>query len=228
MSFPSLEDKPKVAISWSSGKDSAYAYYRIGQSGEYDIRVLLTTVTDTYDRVSMHGVREVLLEEQARQAGKQLLKVVIPPDCPNEIYEDRMGEALANIKAMGIEYIVFGDIFLEDIRKYRESRLKGTGITPLFPLWGMEPKNLAREIINSGIRARIACLDPRKLGQEFAGSDFDMGLLERLPPDVDWCGENGEFHTFVYGAPFFTENIRISTGDTVEREGFCFSDIIPL
>jgi uncharacterized protein (TIGR00290 family) len=218
--------KPKVIVSWSSGKDSCYSLMEILSNNSYQIAGLLTTVTRAYNRVSMHGVRESLLERQAEELHLPLMKAEIPSPCSNEQYEKIMGGVMDRFKTMGISHMVFGDIFLEDIRKYREEKLAPTGITPIFPIWGRDPRKLAVEIIRAGIKARIVCLDPRKLGREFAGRVYNEELLSDLPPNVDLCGENGEFHTFVYGSPAFkNKEIHIRTGETVERDGFVFTDV---
>ena len=221
----SQERIPKAAVSWSSGKDSAYALFRTIQSGNYEVAALLTTVTSTYDRISMHGVRRALLGEQSRAIGIPLMEVEIPPGCDNATYEKRMIEATDRMKTEGIEYIIFGDIFLQDVREYREKNLKGTSITPVFPLWGENTHDLAKKIIGSGVEAVIVCLDPSKIDRKFGGNSFDTGFLDSIPEEVDPCGENGEFHTFVHNAPFFTKNIPVAIGEKVERDGFLFTDL---
>lgn len=225
MSTRISEKGPKAAVSWSSGKDSAYAYYKALQSKEYDIIALLTTVTSSYDRVSMHGVREELLMEQARSIGLPLIKAEISPKSSNEEYEKAMEKATTTLRKMGVEYLIFGDIFLQDVREYRENRLEGTGIKPLFPLWNENTDELAVKIIDSGINAHIVCLDTKKMDEQFGGASFDKNLLDSLPEGIDRCGENGEFHTFVHRAPFFKEDIPIVIGESLEREGFFFTDI---
>ncbi len=227
MKYKSQALKKKTAFSWSSGKDSSYALHLLNRTGLYDVRYLVTTVTDSYRRVSIHGVREELLEEQAKSLGIPLMKVEIPPDCTNEIYERKMLEVTRRLRSEGIEHMAFGDIFLQDIREYRERKLAGTGIEPLFPLWGRDTGKLANEIINAGIKARITCLDPSKIQPDLAGMEYDSGLLESLPETADKCGENGEFHTFVYGSPMFATDLKIKTGKTVKRDGFVFTDLIP-
>ena len=225
MGQDSQEIRPKAAVSWSSGKDSAYALFRTIESGNYEVVALLTTVTSTYDRISMHGVRRALLEEQSRATGIPLMEVEIPTGCDNKTYEEQMDKATDRMKAEGIEYIIFGDIFLQDIREYREKNLKGTGITPVFPLWGENTHDLAKKIIGSGIEAVIVCLDPSKIDRNFGGNSFDAGFLNSIPPEADPCGENGEFHTFVHNAPFFRGKIPVVVGDNVERDGFLFTDL---
>ena len=218
---------PKAAVSWSSGKDSSMALYKTLKAGEVRPVTLLTTVNVDYDRVSMHGVREELLLRQAENCGLPLLKVEIPKDSSNQIYQTAMKVAIRKLKEMGVRYMIFGDIYLEDVRDYRISMMKGTGIEPIFPLWGENPANLADEIIEAGIRAKIVCLDPRKLNESFGGRDFDRELLKELPGQVDPCGEKGEFHTFVYNAPFFKEPMNVRTGKSVLRNGFYFTDLVP-
>ena len=219
---------PKAAISWSSGKDSTMALYKTLMSHEIQPVTLLTTVNVDYERVSMHGVREELLFKQAEMCGLPLLKVEIPKVSSNQIYENAMRGAINKLKEMDVKYVVFGDIFLEDVRDYRIAMMKGTGIEPVFPLWGQNPHQLANEIINAGIKAKIVCLDPRKLDESFGGRDFNGGFLKDLPKEVDPCGENGEFHTFAYSAPFFSESIKIRVGQSAFRDGFYFTDLTPV
>ena len=219
--------KPKAIVSWSSGKDSAFALFKVMQSGEFDVVAMLTTVTSNYDRVSMHGVRRELLLRQASSLGLPLIEVEIPAKCTNEIYEAKMGAAMSRAKASGVEYVIFGDIFLEDVRKYREEKLSGTGISPVFPLWGEKPSNLAIGIIESGIRARVSCLDPERLNRKLGGALFDRDFLDSIPDNVDPCGENGEFHTFVESSPLFSEPIAISVGESVQRDRFLYTDLLP-
>lgn len=218
--------KPKALISWSSGKDAAWALHRARQAGEYEIVGALTTITENFDRVSMHGVRREILEAQLAAAGLPLFPVRIPSPCPNEIYEARMGEAIAAARANGVTKIVFGDLYLEDIRAYREEKLRGSGIEPVFPLWKIPTGQLAREMIASGLQARVACLDPKKMPRDLAGKEFDEELLAALPPNVDPCAENGEFHTCVTGGPMFSKNLEVKTGEVVERDGFVFGDLM--
>jgi uncharacterized protein (TIGR00290 family) len=219
---------PRAYISWSSGKDSAFALHVARLEGVADIVGVLTTVNEVYDRVAMHGVRSALLDRQIAALGLPAIKINIPSPCPNDIYETRMEEACAAIKAKGIEHIVFGDLYLEDIRAYREDKLGAIGMTPLFPLWRRNTTKLARDMIASGLVAHIACLDPKRIDRRFAGRRFDASLLDELPSDIDPCGENGEFHTAVIAGPMFNNPIDVSIGETVEREGFVFTDIIPI
>lgn len=218
--------KPKALISWSSGKDSAWALHRARLAGEYEIAGALTTITENFDRVSMHGVRREVLDAQLQAAGLPLFPVTIPSPCPNEIYEARMGEMVRGLQARGISKIIFGDLFLEDIRAYREERLRGTGIDAVFPLWKIPTGQLAREMIAGGLKARVVCLDPKKMPRELAGAEFAEALLAALPPGVDPCAENGEFHTCVTRGPMFSENLEVKMGEVVERGGFVFADLM--
>lgn len=217
----------RILMSWSGGKDSAMALHRLLETGEYEIAALVTTVTAEFDRVSMHGVRRALLHAQASALGLPLEEVWIPKGASNEAYEARMKEALLRKKATGVEEVAFGDLFLRDIRAYRESRLEQVGLRGLFPLWGADTRKLSGELIELGFRAVTCCVDQRHLGKEFCGREFDRRFLESLPASVDPCGENGEFHTFVYASPSFREEIPIVRGDVVLRDGFYFADILP-
>lgn len=218
--------KEKAWIAWSSGKDAAWALHRARLSGSYDVIGALTTITETFARVSMHGVRREILEAQLEAAALPLLPVMIPFPCPNEIYEERMVEALHAARAQGVTKIIFGDLFLEDIRAYREEKLRGTGMEAVFPLWGMPTGELAREMIAGGLEARIVTLDPDKVPRELAGHAFDAELLDALPVEVDPCGENGEFHTCVTAGPMFGKGIAVEAGEVVERDGFVFADLM--
>ena len=218
--------KPKALIAWSSGKDSAWALHEIRRAGEYEVVGALTTVTETFQRVSMHGVREDILYAQHEAAGLPSLIVPIPYPCPNEIYEARMAVELAGAKAAGVTHVIFGDLFLEDVRAYREQKLAGTGITPLFPLWGKPTAALAREMIDGGLETYLVCVDPKQLSLDFAGRRFDHALLNDLPAGVDPCGEKGEFHSCVVAGPMFSRRIDVSVGETVERGGFVYTDLI--
>jgi uncharacterized protein (TIGR00290 family) len=219
--------RPKAWLAWSSGKDSAWALHVVRQHGEFDVVALLTTVNQTYSRVAMHAVRESLVEMQAAAAGLPLIKVPIPSACTNEIYEQAMGAAMTRARAEGVRHFVFGDLFLEDIRAYREKQLSGCGMTPVFPLWGRNTRELADEMIAHGMSAYLTCVDPRKLDRSFAGRKFDAELLNALRPGVDPCGENGEFHTFANGGPMFKHSIPVTAGEIVERDGFVFADFLP-
>lgn len=215
------------ALSWSGGKDSALALWRLRAQG-IEPEALITTVTDVHDRISMHGVRRELLAAQADSLGIPLVEIPIPPGCVNEVYEARMAEAFAAPPLRDVEAVAFGDLFLEDIRAYREQRLTASGRHGLFPVWGQDTSALASEFIAAGFQAYIACLDPRVLDASFAGRRYDESLLADLPAGVDPCGENGEFHTFVSAGPIFREPIACRTGEVVEREGFVFCDLLPL
>ena len=216
----------KILLSWSSGKDSAWALHVLRQDGKGRVAGLLTSVNEAAGRVSMHGVREEILHAQAKAAGLPLQVIRLPWPCTNDIYEERLGEAVRHAVAGGFTHVAFGDLFLEDVRAYREARLAGTGLTPIFPLWGRPTAALAREMIAGGLRARIATLDPRVMPRDVIGADFDAALLDRLPAPVDPCGERGEFHTCVTAGPMFEAPISVTNGDVVEREGFVYGDLL--
>lgn len=216
----------RVLLAWSSGKDSAWALHVLRRDPGIEVCGLLTTVNAEFDRVAMHGTRRSVLEAQAAAAGLPLWAVPLPWPCSNAIYEERMAEACARAVAERIDAIAFGDLFLADVRAYRERQLAPTGLEPLFPLWEIPTDQLAREMIASGLRARVACLDPRKLPTEFAGREFDAELLNALPQDVDPCAERGEFHTCVYAGPMFTAPLPLETGEIVNRDGFVFADLL--
>ena len=218
---------PKALIAWSSGKDSAWALHEARRLAELDIVGALTTVTDSFQRVSMHGVREALLRAQCEAAGLPEIIVRIPYPCPDEIYEREMAAAIADVKARGVTHIIFGDLFLQDIRAYREKQLAGTGITPVFPLWLQPTAALARAMIDGGVEAHLAVVDLKKLPASFAGRRFDAALLSEFPAGIDACGENGEFHTFVSAGPMLARKIPVRVGEMVERDGFAFADLIP-
>jgi uncharacterized protein (TIGR00290 family) len=218
---------PKAFVSWSSGKDSAFALHEARRLGLAEIAGVVTTVNERYDRVATHGVRCDLLDRQIAALDVPAIKVLIPSPCTNENYEARFGEACAAIKASGIQHIVFGDLFLEDIRAYRERTLAAIGMTPIFPLWGRNTRQLALNMIESRLVAHLVCLDPKRLAAGFAGRRFDATLLNDMPAEVDPCGENGEFHTVVTEGPMFSAPIHVSIGPTVERDGFVFTDVIP-
>jgi diphthamide synthase (EF-2-diphthine--ammonia ligase) len=188
---------------------------------------LLTTVNKVHDRVAMHAVRSELLRRQAQVAGLPLWEVPIPSPCTNEDYEAAMAAACDRAVREGVEAVAFGDLFLEDIRRYREERLAGTSLRPLFPIWGIPTNQLARQMIAGGLRARLTCVDPRQLPSEFVGREFDAALLDSLPSAVDPCGERGEFHSFCYDCPAFSEPIAVESGEVVERDGFVFADLLP-
>jgi uncharacterized protein (TIGR00290 family) len=218
--------RPKAWLAWSSGKDSAWALHTVRLEQEFDVVGLLTTVNRTYQRVAMHAVRESLLEMQAAAAGLPLVKVAIPWPCSNEEYERAMSEAMARAGGEGVRHIIFGDLFLRDIRAYREQQLGRCGMTPVFPLWGLETRKLAEQMIEGGLSAYLTCVDPRRLDGGFAGRRFDRELLADLPPDVDPCGENGEFHTFANAGPMFRRQFAVTVGEIVERDGFVFADLL--
>jgi uncharacterized protein (TIGR00290 family) len=222
-----LPTLPKAFVSWSSGKDSAFALYEARRSGLAEVVGVLTTLNEAYGRVAMHGVRDSLLERQLAALGLPALKVMLPNPCSNVAYEERMAPAFAQLKARGVHHLVFGDLFLEDIRAYREQQLERAGVTGLFPLWRRDTTALARQMIESGLVAHLVCVDPRQLAREFAGRRFDARLLAELPPHVDPCGENGEFHTVVSAGPMFRQAIEVTVGAIVERDGFVFADVIP-
>ncbi|MGA9509689.1 MAG: ATP-binding protein [Candidatus Sulfotelmatobacter sp.] len=217
--------RKKVLISWSSGKDSAWTLHVLRHSNEYEIVGLLTTINASFDRVAMHGVRRELVEAQAEAAGLPLWKIPLPWPCSNQEYETAMSAACAKAIDSGIHAVAFGDLFLEDVRQYREDRLRGTGLTPVFPLWKLETRQLLNDMCISGLRSRIVCLDPQKLPARFAGRDLDSQLANEFPAGIDPCGEKGEFHTFVYDGPMFAHPISIESGEVVTRDGFVFADI---
>jgi uncharacterized protein (TIGR00290 family) len=216
----------KIIVSWSSGKDSAWMLHLLKQQDARAIGGLLTTTNEAFDRVAMHAVRRELLEAQARAAGLPLHVVPLPWPCSNEEYERRMGAAVSALVADGFTHAAFGDLFLEDVRQYRVDKLKGSGLDPLFPIWKTKSTAaLAREMIAGGLEARLTCVNPKKLDRAFAGRAFDASLLEDLPPGVDPCGENGEFHSFACAGPMFNHPIPVRVGAIVERDGFVFADV---
>ncbi|MFY9602373.1 MAG: ATP-binding protein [Pseudolabrys sp.] len=220
--------RAKALIAWSSGKDSAWALREARRAGDFEIIGGLTTVTDTFGRVSMHGVREELLRAQLDAAGLPAIVLHIPFPCSNEIYEQKMAAAMDEARASGVTHMIFGDLFLEDVRAYRERHLAGTGITPVFPVWGRPTPALAREMINAGLEAHLSTVDLGKLPASFAGRRFDDALLDALPDGTDPCGENGEFHSFVSAGPMLSRKIAVKVGKTVERDGFAYADLLPV
>lgn len=221
-----LDDSPaRAVVAWSSGKDAAFALAEVQREGGMDVVGLLTTVTDRYDRVSMHGVRETLLRRQAERLGLPLTVARIPPHCSNAQYDTEMAGAVAQLARDGVTHLIFGDLFLDDVRGYREARMKATGITPVFPLWGRPTGPLVREMLAQGFRARIVCVDPRQIPGSLAGRELDDSFLADLPPTADPCGERGEFHSFVYDAPNFSSPIELRSGPVVVRDGFAFADV---
>lgn len=224
--------RKRVLVSWSGGKDCAWALHLLQQRPEYEVVGLLTTINKHFGRVAMHGFREELLEQQAEAAGLPLWPVPLPWPCSNEQYESAMSACCARAVAERVDAIAFGDLFLEDIRAYREAKLAGTGLEPLFPCWHIPTDQLAREMIAAGVRAHLVCIDPRQLDAGFAGRVFDETLLRELPPEVDPCGERGEFHTFVAAGPMFargggSRSIEVRRGEVVERDGFVYADLLP-
>ncbi len=222
-----MKKAPKAVISWSSGKDSAWAYYVVKQLGNFNIVGMVTTLTVPYQRVSMHGVREHLLDLQAKAIGLSCHKVWLPASpCTNEVYEAEMAKILHGLKANGVTHVIFGDLFLEDIRLYREKQMEAVGLKAVFPLWLQDTKKLAIEMIEQGLNAVIVCVDSKKLNHSFAGRTFDNTLLNDIPAQVDSCGENGEFHTVVIKAPFFDKPIDYKLGEVVIRDNFVFRDVV--
>jgi uncharacterized protein (TIGR00290 family) len=216
----------KILVSWSSGKDSAWMLHTLQQQHPGAVAGLLTTINEAFDRVAMHAVRHTLLQAQADAARLPLHTVALPWPCSNEEYEQRMGRAVQTLVQDGFTHVAFGDLFLEDVRRYREERLAGSGLTPLFPLWKTKPTAaLARDMIAGGVRAFLSCVDPRALDPSFAGRSFDLALLNDLPASADPCGENGEFHSFVWDGPMFAAPIPVKTCEVVTRDGFVFCDI---
>lgn len=215
----------RILLSWSSGKDSAWTLHVLRQRAEYEVVGLLTTFNEAFDRVAMHAVRRSLVEKQAAAAGMPLWAVPLPWPCSNEQYEQRMAETCARAVAEGIEGIAFGDLFLEDVRAYREKQMQGTGLEPIFPVWGLPTRELAEEMISSGLKAKLTCVDTEKINASFAGSEFDKELLSILPEGTDPCGERGEFHSFVYAGPMFASILPVVVGETLVRDHFAFADL---
>lgn len=215
----------KTLLAWSSGKDSAWALHVLRSGAALEVVGLLTTINAAVDRVAMHGVREELLDCQAAALGLPVVKLRIPSPCSNDQYDAAMGAAMERARSDGIEAVAFGDLFLEDVRRYREQRLEPTGIAPVFPLWGRPTAALAREMVEAGMRAIVTCVDSTRLDPAFAGRTFDAALLSELPGSVDPCGENGEFHTFAFAGPMFPSPLPVAPGTVVERDGFVFADL---
>ena len=224
-----MADRPRGLVSWSSGKDSAWALQVVREHGDLEPVGLLTTYNEAFDRVSMQGVRRALVETQSRAVGLPLWWVALPWPCPHEEYERRMAEVIGEAHAQGIDRVVFGDLFLEDVREYRVQKLAGTGVEPVFPIWCGKSgtRSLARRMISSGLRAVVTCVDPNQLDSSFAGREFDSEFLAELPEEVDSLGEHGEFHTFCYAGPLFDDPIRFARGAVVERDGFTYADLVP-
>jgi uncharacterized protein (TIGR00290 family) len=217
----------KTFLSWSSGKDSAWALHVLRQQPDIDVAGLFCTVNAEFKRVAMHAVRVGLLQEQARSIGLPLHMIEIPYPCSNAAYEDAMSAFIDDAKGRYVECFAYGDLFLEDVRRYREDGLKDTGISPLFPIWNMPTRALSRSMVSGGLKARITCVDPKRLAGDYAGREFDESFLESIPADVDPCGENGEFHTFVFDGPMFQYPIDLSLGEIAYRDGFVFADLLP-
>lgn len=218
----------RILLSWSSGKDSAWTLHLLKQDPQVEVAGLLTTFNESADRVAMHAVRRELVRRQAQAAGLPLVPVMLPWPCPNEIYEERFGEAVEPARqALDVDAIAFGDLYLEDVRRYRERQLDDSALEALFPIWHKPTAELAVEMIDAGLVAHITCIDPKQCPREFAGRRFDHDLLSELPDGVDPCGENGEFHTFVPAGPMFRETIGVRAGEIVERDGFVFCDLLP-
>jgi len=220
----------KILLSWSGGKDSAWSLHVLRNldsfRDNYEVGGLLTTLNEQFGRVAIHGFREELLELQASAADLPLWKVPLPFPCSNQEYEVRMAAVCGRAVRDGFAGIAFGDLFLEDIRAYREEKLAGTGLEPVFPIWGIPTDALAREMLTAGVKARVTCVDPRKVPADFAGREWDAEFLRQLPAGVDLCGENGEFHTFTYSGPMFRHEIEVRVGEVVERDGFCYADLL--
>ncbi len=217
----------KLLLGWSGGKDSALALHEIKKNNEYQVVSLLTTITEDYDRISMHGVRRILVEHQAKSLDIPLYEVFIPKTCSNEIYADKMSQALNLFKQQGVEDVAFGDIFLEDVRKYREENLAKLKMKGVFPLWGRDSAELIRAFIALGFKAVVSCIDTKVLDKKFLGRQIDKAFINELPPDIDPSGENGEFHSFVYDGPIFKERIGYKPGESALRDSFYFCDLIP-
>lgn len=219
--------KRRTLLSWSSGKDSAWSLHVLRQSPDVEVVGLVTTANETHQRVAMHAVRLELLRLQAEAVSLPVQVVNLPSPCSNEQYDAAMGRVVEEARRQGVEHIAFGDLFLADIRAYREARLAGTGVSPLFPLWQAPTQELARQMVNGGLRAVLTCVDPKQLSADYVGREFDESFLSDLPSGVDPCGERGEFHTFAFDGPMFREKVKISVGEVVERDGFIFADVMP-
>jgi uncharacterized protein (TIGR00290 family) len=217
----------RVLVSWSSGKDCAWALHLLRQRADIEIVGLVTTINAEFDRVAMHGTRRLILEAQAAAADLPLWKIPLPWPCSNEEYEQRMAAVCLRAVSEHIDAIAFGDLFLRDVRAYREKQLQTTGIEPLFPLWDIPTPELARSMIAGGLRAKLVCVDSRQLDPAFAGREFDFNLLADLPSSVDPCGERGEFHSCVYDGPMFSTPVALEAGEIVDRDGFIYADFLP-
>jgi uncharacterized protein (TIGR00290 family) len=221
-----MSPKPKAYVSWSSGKDCAFALWEARKAGEFEIWGLLTTTNEAIDRVAMHGTRNELMRRQAEAVGLPVLEVGLPWPCSNEDYASRMIAACEAMKAERVSHVIYGDLFLEDIRAYRDEKMAQAGLTAVYPLWKRDTQQLARDMIASGLKTVVVCIDPKKLGASFAGRRFDEDFLNDLPEGIDPCGENGEFHTCVVDGPMFSTPIKVDVGETVERDGFVYADVI--
>lgn len=219
--------KKKTLLSWSSGKDSAWALHILRQQTDIEVVGLFSTFNQEFNRIAMHAVKNELVQRQAESLDLPVQLIPIPYPCSNNEYRKTMAEFIEQAKQQGVESIAFGDLYLEDIRSYREEQLAASGVTPLFPLWGRDTKALSKEMISAGLRAKITCIDPKKVPLALAGKEFDSSFLEQLPADVDPCGENGEFHTFVFDGPMFKQAVTIVEGETLSRDGFVFTDLSP-
>jgi uncharacterized protein (TIGR00290 family) len=221
-----MSPKPKAYVSWSSGKDCAFALWEAQRAGDLDICGLLTTTNEAVGRVAMHGTRNELMRRQAEAVGLPVLEVGLPWPCSNEDYASRMLAACDTMKAQGVSHVVYGDLFLEDIRAYRDEKMSQAGLTAVYPLWKRDTRQLARDMIASDLKTVVVCIDPKKLDPSFAGRWFDEAFLNELPDGIDPCGENGEFHTCVVDGPMFSAPIGVEVGDTVERDGFVYADVM--
>jgi uncharacterized protein (TIGR00290 family) len=217
----------RVLLSWSSGKDSAWTLHVLRQTPDVEVVGLLTTLNEAAQRVAMHAVRRELLEQQARATGLPLTTLNLPWPCSNQQYETILLAACKDVLAGGVQAVAFGDLFLRDIREYREKQMQNTGLEPIFPLWALPTDRLARDMLAGGLRARLTCVDLARLSRDFAGREFDERLLADLPPGTDPCGENGEFHSFCYAGPIFSSQIACTPGEIIERDGFAFADLVP-
>jgi uncharacterized protein (TIGR00290 family) len=218
-------ERPRCVLNWSSGKDSAWALHLLREAGDVDVVGLLTTVNEEFDRVTMHAVRRELLLGQAHAVGLPLTIVALPSSCTHEDYELRMGEVVQRLKSEGVEAMAFGDLYLQDVREYRERQLSKVGLRALFPLWKQPSDEVASRMLDAGMRAVVTCVDPRALDHTFVGREWNTELLRDLPESVDPCGENGEFHTFVYDGPVFSHPLSVERGEVLERDGFVFRDV---
>lgn len=223
-----MSERPRILLSWSSGKDSAWALHLLREQ-QLEVVGLLTTINSAFDRVAMHGVRRELVELQAQAANLPLILAPLPWPCSNDDYDKAITQALEHaVTLFGVNVVAFGDLFLEDIRRFREETLsRHAGLTALFPLWDLPTGPLAEKMITGGLKARLVCVDSKQLSPHFAGRDFDLALLKQLPNNTDPCGERGEFHTFVYGGPFFDKPLDVKMGETIERDGFVYADVLP-